>query len=86
MLGLTAILAHPEAHADPPTLPLSKFAFVLGHLEHVNRTTAILSFTSLAILIAAKVIKQNIVHRPGAGWVRFVPEILLVVVGTTGVF
>jgi len=84
MLGMTAILAHPEAKADPPTLPISKLLFVLRHLEHVNKTTAILSFTSLAVLIAARTSKQAILRRPGTGWVRYVPEILLVVAGTTG--
>lgn len=84
MLGLAAVLAHPEAKEDPPILPVSKFIFVLRHLEHVNKTTAILSFSSLAVLIAARIAKQKILQRPGAGWVRLIPEILLVVAGTTG--
>lgn len=84
MLGLAAILAHPEAKQDPPTLPISKLNFIFRHLEHVNKTTAILSFSSLAVLIAARVLKQAMLRRPGTGWVRFVPEILLVVAGTTG--
>ena len=84
MLGLAASLAHPDAQQDPPTLPISKFIFVIRHLEHVNKTTAILSFASLAVLILARILKQTMLRRPGTGWVRFVPEILLVVAGTTG--
>ncbi|ORY29822.1 sulfate transporter family-domain-containing protein [Naematelia encephala] len=83
MLGMTQILAHPDAREDPPTLPLSKFIFTLRHLSHVNKATAILGFTALAVLIVARFGKQKLLTRPGAWWLRFVPEILLVVVGTT---
>jgi hypothetical protein len=84
MLGLEIILTHPRAKEDPLVLPLSKLSFVFRHFNLVNKTTAILSFTSLAVLIAVRVIKQYIVKRPGGRWARFVPEILLVVAGTTG--
>ena len=83
MLGLSAILAHPDALQDPPILPIDKLIFILRHLEHVNKITAILSFSSLAVLIVARIAKQKVLQRPGAGWVRFVPDILLVVAGTT---
>ncbi|GFZ42489.1 hypothetical protein JCM24511_00204 [Saitozyma sp. JCM 24511] len=89
MLGLAAVLSSPQASHDPPTTPIPKLLFIFEHLEHVNETTAILSFSSLAVLIVARVIKQWAVQRPGGRWVRFVPEILIVVVGTTaltGVF
>lgn len=84
MLGLAAVLSSPQASHDPPTTPIPKLLFIFEHLEHVNETTAILSFSSLAVLIVARVIKQWAVQRPGGRWVRFVPEILIVVVGTTG--
>lgn len=84
MLGVAQILTHPEAQIEPPVLPIDKLVFILGHLQHTSKATAILGFVSLGILILARVTKQNIVHRPGATWVRYVPEILLVVVGTTG--
>jgi MFS superfamily sulfate permease-like transporter len=84
MLGLAAILSSPQASHDPPTTPIPKLLFIFEHLDHVNKTTAILSFSSLAVLIVARVIKQWLVQRPGGRWVRFVPEILIVVVGTTG--
>jgi MFS superfamily sulfate permease-like transporter len=84
MLGLAAVLSSPQASHDPPTTPIPKLLFIFEHLEHVNKTTAILSFSSLAVLIVARVMKQWAVQRPGGRWVRFVPEILIVVVGTTG--
>ncbi len=84
MLGMAAILAHPGTSIDPPTLPISKLAFIVRHLGHANKLTAILSYTSLAVLIAARIVKQAVAKRPGGTWVRFVPEILVVVVGTTG--
>ncbi|KAK8861653.1 hypothetical protein IAR55_002476 [Kwoniella newhampshirensis] len=83
MLGLAAIVAHPDMQQEPPTLPISKFIFTLRHLDHVNKTTAILSFTSLGFLILARVVKQRIASRPGGIWVKYIPEILVLVVGTT---
>ena len=84
MLGLEAILAYPDGRGSLPTSPLTKFFYILEHLEHTNRTTTILSFTSLAVLILARVTKGFAMTRPGGKWVRFIPEILLVVAGTTG--
>jgi len=84
MLGLQHALSHPEARADPPTTPIAKLIFVLQHLEHTSKITAILSFATLGVLIAVRIIKQHAVKRPGGKWLRFVPEILLVVAGTTG--
>lgn len=83
MLGLAAIVAHPNAKEDPPIQPITKLLFIFRHLQYVNKTTAILSFSSLAVLISARIAKQQLLKRPGGRWVRFVPEILLVVAGTT---
>ncbi|RXK40370.1 endoplasmic reticulum protein [Tremella mesenterica] len=80
LLGLTSILEHMH---DTPTLPLAKLAFLLRHVKYANKTTTILSFTSLAVLIGARVGKQRIMKHPGAGWLKYVPEIFIVVVGTT---
>jgi branched-subunit amino acid transport protein len=84
MLGLEAILSHPVARENPPTLPLSKLFFIIRHLNLVNKMTATLSFSSVAVLIAARLIKQRVVTRPGGKFIRYIPEILLVVAGTTG--
>jgi MFS superfamily sulfate permease-like transporter len=84
MLGLQSILNHPENLQEPPSTPIAKLLFVIEHFEHISKITTILSFVSLAVLIAIRIIKQHAVQRPGGRWMRYVPEILLVVVGTTG--
>lgn len=83
MLGMTQILSHPEAARDPPVLPLAKAQFIIEHLSHTHKLTAVLGFSALAVLIVVRLAKQWAVKRPGGQWVRFVPEILFVVVGTT---
>ncbi|TYJ55804.1 hypothetical protein B9479_003456 [Cryptococcus floricola] len=80
MLGLATLLSH---SVSPPTRPLSKLLFIFSHTPQINKATAILSFTSVTFLIASRVIKQKIAQRPGGLWIKFVPEILLLVVGTT---
>lgn len=49
----------------------------------MNVPTALLSFISLGFLIVVRVIKQKVAQTPGGKWVRYVPEILILVVGTT---
>jgi MFS superfamily sulfate permease-like transporter len=83
MLGLATVLAHPGAHIESPTLPIPKLIFIIRHLKFLNKTTASISFSCLAFLIVARVIKQRLIQRPGATWVKYVPEILLVCVSTT---
>lgn len=84
MLGLQYALNHPGEHIDPPSTPAEKLLFVIRHCTHANKTTTILGFTSLGVLILIRLIKQFAVRRPGGAWMRYVPEILFVVVGTTG--
>jgi MFS superfamily sulfate permease-like transporter len=84
MLGLAAMLSHPEAKTEPPNSPLEKLLFVIHHIDHTNKTTMTLALASLAFLIFVRSIKPRLVNRPGAKWVRFVPEILLAVVIGTG--
>ena len=78
MLGLEAVLAH-----DAPHHPLPKFLFLLERLKHANPVTASIAFVSLVTLIACRVGKGYAVKRPGGTWVKYVPEILLVVVAST---
>lgn len=80
MLGLAAAMSHPEVNADPPQSPLEKLSFVINHLDHVNKTTMILAFASLGVMIAIRSLKPRLAHRPGASLVKYIPEILLVVV------
>jgi len=86
MLGLAAVLSHPEAKTEPPNSPLEKLLFVIDHIDHTNKTTMTLALASLAFLIFVRSIKPRLVNRPGAKWIRFVPEILLAVVIGTGMF
>ena len=86
MLGLQHVLEHPGGLHDSPATPIEKLVFVVKHLTHANKTTTLLSFASLGLLIALRLVKQFAVKRPGGVWMRYVPEILLVVVGTTGEF
>ena len=78
MLGLEAVVAH-----NAPHQPLSKLVFLLKRIKHANLTTTAIAFTSLGILIACRVGKGLVVQRPGGRWVRFVPEILIMVVTAT---
>lgn len=84
MLGLTYVLAHPPLGVPKPSLPIDKLAFIIQYLPEANRATAILSFSSLAILIVARSLKARVVNRPGGTWVKYVSEIFLIVAGTTG--
>lgn len=84
MLGLSQLLSEINKTHAAPSLPLDKFFFLVEHIERANRPTAILSAACLAFLILARVTKAKVVQRPGGGWVRYIPEIFVVVVGTTG--
>ncbi|KAL7424649.1 hypothetical protein Q5752_000333 [Cryptotrichosporon argae] len=80
MLGLAAALA---ASPNPAPHSIPKLGFVLSHVRQLNAPTAILSFSTLAFLILARVVKARIVGRQGWAWTRFVPEILIAVASTT---
>lgn len=84
MLGLTAILANPPLGEAKPHRPIDKLIFIITYISRTNKATAILSFSSLAILIFARSVKARVVGRPGGRWVKYVSEIFIVVAGTTG--
>lgn len=81
MLGLNHLV---DQGYDVPELPIPKLIFTIRHIHMFNPYTTILSFSCLAFLILSKIGKGIAVKRPGGKWMRFVPEILVVVVGTTG--
>ncbi|WVN84882.1 uncharacterized protein L203_100018 [Cryptococcus depauperatus CBS 7841] len=83
MLGLAALLSSPRLGQKSPMRPLSKLLFVFNNIHEINKATTILSFTSLGFLILTRIVKQHILKRPGGMWVKYVPEILFLVVGTT---
>jgi MFS superfamily sulfate permease-like transporter len=76
MIGLAGL----ERTVNPTTTP-DKVAFILDNLASVNKPTAVLSFTTLFILIAARTIKRQFTAK--YHWVYFIPEIFLTVVIST---
>lgn len=74
MLGLSALL-----HGASSMHPIEKLFFVIEHVSKTNMHTATLSAVALSILIGMRIIKQRV-----GGWVRYIPEIFLVVVASTG--
>ncbi|BEI93842.1 uncharacterized protein CcaverHIS019_0603010 [Cutaneotrichosporon cavernicola] len=80
LLGLTQVL---HDAGDPPILPIPKLIFIIRHITQSNPITTTLSACSLSFLIFGKVLKQRVKKTPGGAWLRFVPEILLVVIFTT---
>lgn len=74
MLGLSALL-----HGASSLHPIEKLFFVIEHINQTNMHTAVLSAIALSILIGMRILKQRL-----QGWVRYIPEIFLVVVASTG--
>lgn len=85
MLGLQPYIDQLNKSHNPPTLPIEKLLFLINYIRHTNVPTAILSAGCLTFLIFARIVKAMLVKRPGGVWVRYVPEIALVVVGMTGI-
>jgi len=80
LLGLGAALrnTHPT-----PVNPVAKLVWILQNLGQTHAFTAILSACCLGFLIFSKVGKKIAAKRPGGRWLRFVPEILILVVTVT---
>jgi len=76
MVGLAGL----ESTVNPTTTP-AKVAFILDNLGSINKPTAILSFTTLLILIVARMMKQKYTEKHR--WVYLIPHIFLTVVVST---
>jgi MFS superfamily sulfate permease-like transporter len=76
MLGLAGL----EATVNPTTTP-TKVAFILDNLASINKPTAVVSFTTLFILVSARTVKRHLTKNHH--WVYFIPEIFLTVVVAT---
>jgi len=76
MIGLAGL----EAKINPTTTP-DKVAFILENIAFINRPTAVLSFTTLFILVVTRTIKRRFAAK--YHWVSFIPEIFLTVVLST---
>jgi hypothetical protein len=82
MLGLSFLL-HTHADREPPSTAIGKVHAVISHLQYTNKPTALMSLACLVFLLSTRIAKQHLVKRPGGRWLRYVPEILFAVVGTT---
>lgn len=79
MLGL----AHHLSKAVAPSTSIMKLIWVIQNLGHVNHVTMILSLSSMAFLILSKMLKIRFKRYPA---LKYIPEILVAVVATTGEF
>ena len=76
MLGLV-----PREHTLHPSTTIEKFIFIIRNLDHLQYLTAIISFSTLLALIAVR----NVKGRFRKYWFIYrIPEVLLVVVASTG--
>ena len=82
MLGLVAL---ENAKIPPPETTLEKFEFIVENLSEAHRLTTIVAFSALAILVFCRWLKSLILSKGGPRWkwVYAIPEIFLVVVGST---
>lgn len=80
MLGLVALerLHHPETTIDK-IIWLMEYA-----ITNTHEKTATIAFTALAILIFIRLTKGELRARYKWNWVYFIPEVLIVVVVSTG--
>ncbi|KIM31499.1 hypothetical protein M408DRAFT_260748 [Serendipita vermifera MAFF 305830] len=76
MLGLAGL----ERIVNPTTTP-DKVAFIIDNISSINKPTAILSFTTLFLLIFMRTVKRHFTAKHH--WVYFIPEIFLTVVVST---
>lgn len=80
ILGLE--LAAKQAHATLDT-PFQKLGFTLTHLSQTHSLTFLVSAVALSFLILAKLFKNKLAERPGMRVLKFVPEVLFVVIAST---
>ncbi|KAH7098285.1 sulfate permease [Auriculariales sp. MPI-PUGE-AT-0066] len=79
MLGLVELehVLHPESTWD-------KFLFVIEHIPNIHQPTAVVAFSALGVLVSVRTFKHGISHLSRyLFWVRYVPEVLLVVIAFT---
>lgn len=83
MLGLQGPLHALPQHMAPTTAP-QKLIFIIRNLYEAHTLSAIISVVALAILVLAKLFKHTLAARRGLKWLRYVPDVLaVVVVGTS---
>ena len=80
ILGLEHAVKHAHASIDTP---FQKIAFTATHLGDTRMLTCVISASALAFLILTKLFKKKLAERPGMRVLKFVPEVLFVVIGST---
>ncbi|GAA6059879.1 hypothetical protein JCM10212_007084 [Sporobolomyces blumeae] len=80
ILGLDAALS---AKHGSSSSTVEKFKFLVTHLGDTNKLTVLVSGVAIVILIGMKVIKAKLKGTKRGGWVKYVPEVLIVVIGST---
>lgn len=80
ILGLEAAAKHAHASLDTP---FEKVAFTATHLNETHSLTLAVSASALGFLVLAKLFKNKLSERPGMRFLKFVPEVLFVVIAST---
>ncbi|GAA6006635.1 hypothetical protein JCM10207_005000 [Rhodosporidiobolus poonsookiae] len=62
---------------------LAKCYYILTHLGDAHRLTLVVSSVALAVLVGARLFKRRLAQRKGFRFLRFVPEVLVVVLVST---
>lgn len=63
---------------------LQKLSYFLGHFKDAHFLTLVVSGAALSVLVGMRVAKKVLAKRKaGFRWIRFVPEVLLVVLVST---
>ena len=79
MFGLTKLL-----HVADPETSLDKLLFLIRNaFTNSDRLTTVISFSALFALIALRYVKDKF---KGTWWIYRLPEVLIVVVASTGPF
>ena len=72
------------ATSPPVDTVLEKVSFLISNIHRVHKLTLAVSLGALTILILAKLFKARLVMRKGFKWLAYVPEVLAVVIASTG--
>ncbi|GAA5923353.1 uncharacterized protein JCM15063_003621 [Sporobolomyces koalae] len=80
ILGLEGLLA--KQHGSSSSVP-EKVVFIFTHLKHTHMLTLAVSAVAVAILVGTKIVKRKLLGGKRANWVKYVPEVLVVVIGAT---
>ncbi|RKP05791.1 sulfate transporter family-domain-containing protein, partial [Thamnocephalis sphaerospora] len=79
LLGLTKFS---QGSLDGDASALETLMWLSKNIHHTHVLTAVVGFSCIALLLAARIIKKQVARRrPRTTWPQLIPEILIVVVG-----